>query len=220
MHLEQIPIEEASVQQFFMRADGEDASLFHDDDTVGQSQGRGTVRDEDCCSSPEHFGQCVVDELFALHVDVARRFVQDEDRRIAEDGPRESDPLTLPSRELAAFGADHRLISLGRALQDEFMSMGRLCGGFDLVVRRVNVAHRDIVLDRIVEEDRLLGDEPDLSPEFSEPNVAHRDAVDPDLAFVGIGESTDQFRERTFPASAGTDQSDRFPESDVKTNVV
>ena len=51
--------------------------------------------------------QHLVNELFAFQVDLAGGLVQDQDGRIAQDGPRQRDSLPLSARQPTASLADH-----------------------------------------------------------------------------------------------------------------
>jgi hypothetical protein len=54
-------------------------------------------------------------EELRLGVEARRGFVQEEERRVLEDRPRDRDPLPLAAREEHAPVADLGLVSLGRS---------------------------------------------------------------------------------------------------------
>ena len=65
----------------------------------------------------------VLDQPLALGVQIAGRLVQDQDRGILQDGPRDRHPLALAAGELDPPLADQRVISLRQPL-DELVGMG------------------------------------------------------------------------------------------------
>ena len=77
----------AAADQFVVGAGVDDAALLHDYDSIGQGQRRQTVGDDDRRAVAGEMFQHSVDQLFALQIDLAGGFVQDQDRRIAQDGP-------------------------------------------------------------------------------------------------------------------------------------
>ena len=64
--------------------------------------------------SADELLQHLVDQLLALQVDLAGGFVEDQDRRVAEDRPGQGDPLPLAAGEAAAHRADDRVVAVGQ----------------------------------------------------------------------------------------------------------
>src|SRR5262245_10749093 len=101
----------AAVQQFRVGPNGLDAPVGQDDNAVGDLQRVEAVGD--------HYGRAVADEVaqgpmdqrLALGIGLAGTLVEDEDARIAQDGPRQGNPLLLPAGELAASLADPGVVA-------------------------------------------------------------------------------------------------------------
>ena len=55
-----------------------------------------------------------LDEPFALQIDLARGFVEDQERRIAEDCPSQGDSLPLPAGKLTAQRPDDGIVTVGQ----------------------------------------------------------------------------------------------------------
>jgi hypothetical protein len=53
-----------------------------------------------------------INQHFGLVVDVADRLVEDRDRRIRDDGPRDGDALALPTRDLRPALTDLRVVAV------------------------------------------------------------------------------------------------------------
>ena len=100
--------------------------------------------------------------LLAVRIEVRIRLVQDEERRIAEDGTRETDALVLAAGDRDAAGADPRVVAAGQA-EDHFMCAGELCGGDHLLVLGMAQA-RDVVAHRAREQLDVLRQIADMAP--------------------------------------------------------
>src|SRR4030095_15526224 len=94
-----------------------------------------------------------------------------------EHGARDRHALLLAARELEAPLADRRLVTLGRT-GDEAVNLRELGSGDDLFVGRAGPSVRDVVFDRVVEEDRVLRDDPDRRAQAALLHVADVLAVD------------------------------------------
>ena len=79
--------------------------------------------------------QSIDDEAFRFGVESCRGLVQDHDRAVANDGPRDADALPLPARKRITAFTDDRVVTVRHAA-DEFVGIGHFCRGNDLVVSR------------------------------------------------------------------------------------
>jgi hypothetical protein len=73
-----------------------------------------------------------LDPSFGLAVDVTGRLVEDDDRRIVEQGPRDGDPLVLAAREFDSTLADPRVVAVGQ-FRDGLVGGRRFCSRDDAV---------------------------------------------------------------------------------------
>ena len=141
-----------------MCADLDDAAVFHGDDDVGVGDGAQAVRNDERRSAFEQGSQRGLDELFAFGVEIARRFVEDEDLRVGEDGAGDGKALALPAGEFEAAFADERVVALGKFL-DELMRVGAPGGVFNVGGADVTFSVRDVVGNRSIEEEDFLLDD-------------------------------------------------------------
>ena len=65
---------------------------------IGAADRGKSVSDHEHGAAPEQAVERRLDQLLGFRVQRRSRLVEDEERRIAENGPRDSHPLTLPSR--------------------------------------------------------------------------------------------------------------------------
>jgi hypothetical protein len=104
--------------------------------------------------------QGLLDLGFGDRVQRAGRLVQDQDRRVLENGAGDRQALTLPARQkLAAFADDE--IQAAFLLLHELPGLRRSQGGLKLLVGGVRPGHAQVVGDRAVEQARILEDDGD-----------------------------------------------------------
>ena len=94
----------------------DDAISRQDQDAVGMADGRQTVGDDQGGSAVCQAQQRLLHRPFALVVERAGCFVEDQDLRVLEEGAGDGDALALAARELDAALADIGVIAMGRAL--------------------------------------------------------------------------------------------------------
>ena len=97
----------------------------------------------------------LLDHRLVLGIDRGQRLVEDQDRRVAQQRPRDRQALPLAARQLDAALADDRLVAL-RQLPDELVRVGVARRRFELGLRRVGLAEPQILLDRAVEQIGVL----------------------------------------------------------------
>ena len=83
-----------------------DAAFVEHDDLIGVDHRREPVRDRDRGAALRHRVQRVEDLGLGAAVERAGRLVEDQDRRILEQGPRDRDALLLAARQLEPALAD------------------------------------------------------------------------------------------------------------------
>ena len=98
---------------------------------------------------------------FGFRIERRSRLVQQDDRRVLEEGARDGDALALAAGELHAVLAAGRVVALLEA-HDEVVGIGRLGGRDDVLLARAGAAHGDIVAHRALEQEILLRDIADL----------------------------------------------------------
>lgn len=74
-----------------------------------------------------------LNDLLALIIESRRGFVEDEDRRVGRQCPRDSKPLALATREIGSALLNHGFVALAE-LRDKFVSARKPSGGYDLRV--------------------------------------------------------------------------------------
>src|SRR5215471_6166821 len=90
----------AALEQFFVSAAVVDAAAFEDEHGVGVYEHRKTVRNDDdgtAFGDPQKVG---IDDRLAFGIQRARRLVEDQDARIAEQRTGDSQALPLPAGQV------------------------------------------------------------------------------------------------------------------------
>ena len=139
--------------------------------------------------------QGVLHDAFGFGVQRGGGLVQDQDRRVLEDGAGDGQALALSAGELGPAVADVRVVALG-LLHDEVMGVGDLRGGDDLLPGGSFHAEGDVVENGVVEQDRILVHIAHQGAEVLDPQVLDILSVDGDAAAVGVVEAGDEVHER------------------------
>ncbi len=168
------------------------------------------------------FAQCFETRLNMLLGDVVHRrggLVQDEQRRILEEGARDRQALALSAGKPHAFLA-HLRIEPPRQIVDELHGVSRPRGVDDrLPARRGERAVGDIGGHGVVEQHDLLADEGDVGAQGGQRELADVDAVEQDGARVGTVEARHQVRERALAAAGVADQGQGLARLDADGNA-
>ena len=85
-----------------MRALLDDAALVEDDDAVGAAHRREAVGDDERRAALHQVREGAGDERLGLGVELRGRLVEDQDRGVLVDRPRDREPLALAAREPGA----------------------------------------------------------------------------------------------------------------------
>ena len=89
-------------QELVVGAFLDDAAFVEHGDPMGEAHGGQAVGDQDDGATLREIGERLLDDVLALRVEIGGGLVQDEDRGILQERPREGDPLSLPPGELHA----------------------------------------------------------------------------------------------------------------------
>src|SRR5436305_2190944 len=91
-------VDVAAVEQFLVRADVVNAAALEDEDRIRIHQRGEAVRDDDEGAALRDAQQVGVDDRLAVRIERARRLVEDQDARIADQRPGDRETLPLPAR--------------------------------------------------------------------------------------------------------------------------
>ncbi len=181
-----------------MGAVGDDPPGIDHDDPVGALGAAEPVGDDDRGAAGEEDTQRSFDVDLGLGVQIRRGLVENDDRRVHQERPTEGDELALPRREAAASLPDRRVETIWQRLQP----LGDAHGPAhvpDLAIRRVRLAVAEVVPQRPVEEEVVLGDERGRSGPRGEGEALQVVAVDRHGSLGRVVEAQQQLGDRRLP---------------------
>src|SRR2546427_81715 len=214
----QTGVDAAPAEQLAVRALLDQPSLVEHEDAVGAHDTRETVGEDEGGAASHETIERRLDQRLALRVDRRERLVEHEDRRVAQERARDGDPLALATREPHTALAHDGVVALGEP-EDELFRVRGAGRRAQLVGARVRLAHPDIVLDRAVEEPRLLAHEGDPGAHLLEAQLTQVAPSHVDSPAVRLGEAEQKPGERGFPGPARSDDRHALARPDAKAQV-
>ena len=133
----------------------------------------------------------LLDSGFVFRIGESRRLVENQDRRIFQEGASDGQALPLAARQAVAALSQDGLVT-ARFAFDEVMSLCRLGGGDNLRMRRVRSTEREVLGDGAAEQENLLKNSGDLAVQRRLIHIAQIHATDPHAALVRIERPRDQ----------------------------
>ena len=196
-----------------MRTDRCDPAVFEDDDFVGLLGGRDAVRDDNRCQVLVILFQGFPDFQIRARVDGTQRVVEDQNRLIQQQHPRDRDPLFLAARQGHALFPDEGVIPFLEVL-DVLMDRGNFRGLVYLFRIGIPGGDFDVLENARRVQERILQDDADILPYPRFFDVLEFDAVDRDAAIIIIEQAYEDAGNRRFSAAGLPDEGHRFARLD------
>jgi len=187
----------AGAHQFVMRPVLDQASPLEGEDTVGATNRRKSVSDDDGRAPLADAPHVVLDDPLALVVQRACCFVEDQDAWVGNERACDCDSLPLPARQAAAAFTNQCVVAFGK-LENKFMCAGKRCRMNDLIHRHSRVRERDIFAHGTIEQHVFLQDDADLTAQPSRIDHRKVDTIHKHATGFRHIEALDEFRERAF----------------------
>src|SRR5262249_54636602 len=116
-HLVELDVVEVAVetvlrQQLLVDAGGLDTPVVQEEDAVARANRRDAVRQEDDRPARQEPGQRVVEQVLRLVVELLLWLLDDQERRVADDGTGQGDAVLLAGRQGVTQFADDRFVTL------------------------------------------------------------------------------------------------------------
>ena len=188
-----------------VRASRDDFAVIENDDRRGVADRGKTVRDDQDGFADDELLERELDGGLAVAVEGAGGLVEDENGGVAEEGAGEGEALFLSARETRAAFADEGFVASGKT-EDKLVRVGGAGGGLDLGAGSFGARDEEIVVDRVVEKDGVLGDDGDVAAEVGEAEGAEIVAVEGDATGHGVEEARDEIGEGGFAGAAWADE--------------
>ncbi len=149
-----------------------DLALLQHDDLIGFGNRAQAVGDGDHRAPLPRAGQRVLDLLLGVGIQRRCRLVQQQDRRVLQQGARDAHTLFLASGQFQPTLSHLGVIAFGQT-QDEIVDLGILSGLLDLFLRGPVAPIGDVVADRVVEQHRILRHHADGRMQAFLGHIAH-----------------------------------------------
>ena len=209
MGIEQALINGTGRQNLGVATERDGSPVIHDQhmrDEFDESR-RHRVRDDQRRATDGELAQRLVDELFAVSIHGRRGFVEDQDRRVTQQGASECDSLTLASRKSMAAITNVGLQPVGQ-LSREVGHAGVFRGLFDLGSRRSRATVGDVVGDSPIKEERLLCDDANLGTQVTQTGLAQINAIQANGSRLRVVKARQQVHQRGLTRPVATDNGD------------
>mmetsp|Transcript_9109 Transcript_9109/g.27042 ORF Transcript_9109/g.27042 Transcript_9109/m.27042 type:complete len:505 (+) Transcript_9109:155-1669(+) len=145
-----------------------------------------------------------------------RRLVQQQHRRLANDGASNRHPLLLAARKHASAETHLRGVAVGKAVHHKAVRVRRPRRLLDLVLRGALLAVANVLGDGALEEHRLLPHQPKVGAEPAQVERADVDTVEGDRAALRVVEALEQRHERRLARPRGAAQGDPLARLDLE----
>ncbi len=182
-------------------------SVVEDDNEVGMSDGAESVGDDEASAVLHELAERLLNKLFALRIEVAGGFIEDEDFGICEDGACDGESLALPSAEFDTPFTDDGVVAVGESA-DEFVGVGLNGGLFDFVGIDLTTGVGDILGDCAVKEEDILFDDSQEAAVVVEFNGGQVDSIEEDPTMSRIVKAGDEIAESCFTGAGVADERD------------
>lgn len=141
--------------QLAMRPYFGDCSAVENHDAVCVAYRRQAMGDQKTGAVLHQRQHGFLDIFFRLRVYAARRFIQDQDRRVAKDRPRDREELTLPQAQMVGASSHDSVVAIWQP-RDKFVRMGELCRAKDFFSCRIGFGIFDIVVNGAGKKEGIL----------------------------------------------------------------
>ena len=197
----------------------DDRAVLEHDDTVRPDHARQPVREDEGRAAPHQPVERALDDRLVFRVHRRQRFVENQNRGVAQQRASDRDTLALAAREPDAPLADHGAIAL-RQPRDELVGIRGARRRLDFLGARVGLAEAQVVLDGTVEEVGVLVHHCDVAVDVVGPKRAKVVLADPHRALVGVVEPKEQPHDGGLPGPALTHESDPLSRVDAKRELL
>ncbi len=154
-----------------------------------------------------------------LGVERAGRLVEQQDRRVADQGAGDHQPLALTPGEGAGPLADRGLEAL-RQSREEVGGLSGGGGGLQRLGVGLGVAEADVVGSRAGEQGGVLGHQGQPLAHLAGVGLAQVNAVDRHLALHRIVEAQQQAEDRALAGAGGTHQGDPLAPAHLQREAI
>ena len=155
----------------------DDLARLHHQDGVGVADRREAVGDHEAGAVRAQRRHRLLDEHLGAGVDRAGGLVEDQDRRVGEEGAGDGEQLLLAGAHGAALVVDDGVVAVGQRVH-EAVDVGGPRRLEDLLLGGVEVAVGDVLADGAAEQPGVLEHHADVRPQLAAAHLRDVDAVE------------------------------------------
>lgn len=155
LELEELGIISSLCQQLLMRSAFNNHALIKHHNGMRRTHGRQAVRNDAHRPPVADVFQVALNHGFRFVIEGAGCFVEDQNTRLAHQGPGNGQTLALPTRQGAAMFSHHGVVSLGQC-HNEVMCSGQGNGLDNALHKHARVGQGNVVTHRAAEQNTVL----------------------------------------------------------------
>ena len=205
-------------QQFGVGADRDFVAVVHHHDAIGLQHGRQPMRDDDGGAALHEFLERLLHQPLGFRIQRTGGLVEQQNRRILEDGARQRDALALAARQPRAALAEECVVAL-RQLAQKFIGGRGDRGRLDLRIARRRAAVADILARAGAEQHRFLRHQADLRAQVFRPQIREPPIVDQHPSGIRIVEAQQQLEGRALAGARRSDERDGFARRHIQAEI-
>src|SRR5438067_1649116 len=142
----QLAVEAIQREEFVVRAALDDLALPHDENLIGFANRAEAMGDDKAGAVGHEPFQGFLNKPLRGGIHAGGGFIENKNRRIFQEGARDTDPLLFADAEFDAALADAGIVTLRQA-SDEFVAIGGARSGEQFFVGRIEPAIENIFAD-------------------------------------------------------------------------
>lgn len=180
-------------------------AVFQHKDLVGVCHGAEAVGDHHDGFSFHKFCKGFLHEHFVFRIEGRGGFVQQNDRRIFEQGAGDGNALALAARQGAAVFAENGFVAL-RQRAYKFVAVRCFCRCDHGVIARLRIAQANVVHDGVVKKRHVLKHEGQMAHQAFRLYAADVLATHADRSLLHVPESGDELSDRALARAGRSDE--------------
>ena len=197
----------------------DDPSALNNHDTVTSAHGCQPVSNDDDRPAPRHFTHVGLNDLLALVVECAGRFIEYQNARSRDQRPGDSDPLTLPRRKVSSALFDKRVIAEWE-IADKLVSACEPCCGDYRIPREPRTCQCNVVVYGAIEEEVFLKHDTNLTPQPGCVDCAASMPSMKNVAPLWAIKPLNELCQRRLSRARGADDADNLSRSNVEVDAL
>ena len=202
-----------------MRPAFDDLSFVEHQNFIGVLHGGKTVRDHQNRLFLRQLFKGELNLMFVLSARKSGCFIQNDDRRVFQNGARQRDALIFAAGEVSA-AVSYNGVKPLREASDDFPALGGLGGAQNLLPRGVRPCGANVFQHRILEQPGILEHKGDLIHQRLLSDLPYIHAAHQNAPFRSVVKARNQLRSRGFAAAGRAHQRDGLSGRNLEGDMI